>query len=143
MPRVIDLVVDAITQAGIDHAFCLPGGYTQFLIEALYQHSDKINVIVTRHEGGASAMADIYGRITKKPGLLLGQGLWIGTNGAFGIVEAFLAGSPMLIITDVSDWSNLSLRGPYQCGSGAYGSVDLPNMFRSMTKFTTFATSPT
>jgi acetolactate synthase-1/2/3 large subunit len=142
MPRVIDLVVEAITQAGIDHAFCLPGGYTQFLIEALYQNRDKINVIVTRHEGGASAMADIYGRITKKPGLLLGQGIWIATNGAFGIVEAFLAGSPMLIITDISDWNNLNLHGPYQCGSGAYGSVDLPNIFRSMTKFTTFASSP-
>ena len=142
MPRVIDLVVEVITQAGIDHAFCLPGGYTQFLIEALYQNKDKINVIVTRHEGGASAMADIYGRITKKPGLLLGQGLWIATNGAFGIVEAFLAGSPMLIITDISDWNNLNLHGPYQCGSGEYGSVDLPNILRSMTKFTTYATSP-
>ncbi len=142
MPRVIDLVVEAIIQAGIDHAFCLPGGYTQFLVDGLYQHRDKINVIVSRHEGGASAMADMYGRITKKPGLLLGQGLWIGTNGAFGIVEAFLAGSPMLIITDVSDWDNMSLQGAYQCGSGDYGSVNLPNIFRSMTKFTTFATSP-
>jgi acetolactate synthase-1/2/3 large subunit len=142
MPRVIDLVVDAIIQAGIDHAFCLPGGYTQFLIDGLYKHRDKMNVIVTRHEGGASAMADMYGRITRKPGLLLGQGLWIGTNGAFGIVEAFLAGSPMLIITDVSDWDGMSLQGAYQCGSGEYGAVDLPNIFRSMTKFTTYATSP-
>ena len=142
MPRVIDLVIEAIIQAGIDHAFCLPGGVTQFLIDGLYQHRDKINVIVTRHEGGASAMADMYGRITGKPGLLLGQGLWIGTNGAFGIVEAFLAGSPMLIITDVSDWDNMSLQAPYQCGSGEYGSVDLPNIFRSMTKYTTYATSP-
>ena len=142
MPRVIDLVVEAIIQAGIDHAFCLPGGFTQFLIDGLYQRRDKINVIVTRHEGGASAMADMYGRITKKPGLLLGQGLWVGTNGAFGIVEAFLAGSPMLIITDISDWDNMSLQGAYQCGSGEYGSVDLPNIFRSMTKYTTYATSP-
>ncbi|MBA7547879.1 hypothetical protein ES705_40320 [subsurface metagenome] len=47
MPRVIDLVVEAIIQAGIDHAFCLPGGYTQFLIDGLYQHRDKINVIVS------------------------------------------------------------------------------------------------
>ncbi|TFG14944.1 MAG: thiamine pyrophosphate-binding protein [Promethearchaeota archaeon] len=142
MARVIDMVVDAIIQAGIDHAFCLPGGYTQFLIDGLYQHRDKMNVIVSRHEGAASAMADMYGRITKKPGLLAGQGLWIGTNGAFGIVEAYLAGSPMLIITDVSDWDNMSLYGTYQCGSGEYGAVDLPNIFRSMTKFTTYATTP-
>jgi acetolactate synthase-1/2/3 large subunit len=142
MARVIDMVVEAIIQAGIDHAFCLPGGDTQFLIDSLYQRRDKMNVVVTRHEGAASAMADMYGRITKKPGLLAGQGLWIGTNGAFGIVEAFLAGSPMLIITDVSDWDNMSLQGTYQCGSGEYGAVNLPNIFRSMTKFTTYATTP-
>ncbi|MBD3255105.1 MAG: hypothetical protein GF383_08420 [Candidatus Lokiarchaeota archaeon] len=142
MPRVIDLTVDAIIEAGIDHAFCLPGGVTQFLIEGLHKRKDEMNVIVARHEGGASAMADMYGRLTGKPGLLLGQGLWIGTNGAFGIVEAFLAGSPMLIITDVSDWDNKNLQGSYQCGSGEYGSVDLPNIFRSMTKFTTYATTP-
>jgi len=30
MPRVIDLVVEAITQAGMDHAFCLPGVILNF-----------------------------------------------------------------------------------------------------------------
>ena len=43
-------------------------------------------------------MADTYGRLTGKPGVLMGQGLWIGTNGGFGIVEAYLAGVPMVVI---------------------------------------------
>ena len=142
MPRVIDLVVDTIIEAGIDYAFGLPGGVTPFLMEALYKRKDKIRTITARHEGIAATMADMYGRITGKPGLLIGQGIWIGTNGAFGIVEAFLAGIPMLIITEISDLDNLSQQAPYQCGSGEYGTVNLLDIFRSMTKYTTYATTP-
>ncbi|MHA1725294.1 MAG: thiamine pyrophosphate-binding protein [Promethearchaeota archaeon] len=142
MPRVIDLVADILIDAGIDHAFGLPGGVTQFMMEGCFKKGDKMKTITARHEASAAAMADMYGRITGKPGLLLGQGIWIGSNGAFGIMEAFFAGSPMLIITDVSDWDNMSLKGTYQCGTGDYGCVNLPEIFRSMTKYTTYATSP-
>lgn len=142
MPRVIDLVADILLEAGIDHAFGIPGGVTQFMMEGCYKKGDKLKTITARHEGGAAVMADMYGRLTGKPGLLLGQGIWIGSNGAFGIMEAFFAGSPMLIITDVSDWDNMSQKATYQCGTGDYGNVNLLNIFRSMTKFTTYATSP-
>ncbi len=142
MVSVIKLMVDILIEAGIDHAFGIPGGVTPFLFEELYKRKEKIRTIVARHEGAAATMADMYGRLTRRPGLLIGQGLWIGTNGAFGIVEAFLAGSPMVIITEFSDWYGYSLQNPYQLGSGEYGSVNLPEIFRSMTKYTTVATTP-
>jgi len=140
MVRVIDLVADILKETGINHVFGLPGGYSQFLMDAI--HKKGINVITARHEGSAAVMADLYGRLTGKPGILIGQGIWIGSNGAFGIMEGFFAGSPIVIITDVSDWDNMSLKATYQCGSGDYGNVDLRNIFRSMTKFMTYATSP-
>ncbi len=142
MPRVIDLVIDNIIEAGIDYAFGLPGGISSFFLSTLYQRKDKIRTIIARHEGMAATMADMYGRLTGKPGLLIGQGIWIATNGAFGIVESFLGGSPMLIITETSDIDNLSQQAPYQCGSGEYGTVNIRNIFRSMTKYTTYATTP-
>lgn len=141
MVLVTELVADILVKAGIDHVFGLPGGYTQFLLGACHK-KEGIKVITARHEGSAAAMADMYGRITGKPGVLMGQGAWIGSNGAFGIMEAFFAGSPMVVITDISDWDDLSQQGTYQCGSGDYGNVDLLNIFKSMTKYFTYATSP-
>ncbi len=142
MVSVLKLMVDVLVEAGIDHAFGIPGGISMFLFEEIYKRKEQIKTIVARHEGAAAAMADMYGRLTHKPGLLVGQGLWIGTNGAFGVVESFLAGSPMVIITEFSDWYGHSQRNPYQLGTGEYGSVNLPNIFRSMTKYTTVATEP-
>jgi acetolactate synthase-1/2/3 large subunit len=86
-------------------------------------------------------MDDMYGRVTGKPGVLMGQGAFIDSNGAFGILESYLYGSPMLVLTDTSD-SNLSQHGNYQSGTGEYGSFDIVNILRGMSKFTTYAVTP-
>jgi acetolactate synthase-1/2/3 large subunit len=142
MPRVIDMVVDMVAEAGIDHVFGLPGGVTPFLLEEFYKRKDKFTTIIARQEGAAAIMADVYGRITRKPGILIGQGPFIATNGGVGIIEAYMAGSPMVIITDASDWNGINQHAPYQCGTGEYGTIDVPNILRSMTKYTTVATNP-
>ncbi len=142
MKKTTDVVVETLVQAGIDHVFGMPGGATIFLYDALVDRQDEIRTVLCRHEGGASCMADIYGRLTGKPGVVIGQGAWIGSNGAFGIMEAALAGSPMLIFADLSDYAGLNQFAPYQCMGGEYGSVDLPGIMRSMTKYTTVATTP-
>ncbi len=142
MPRVIDMVVDMIAEMGIDHVFGLPGGVTPFLLEEFYKRKDKFTTIVARQEGAAAIMADVYGRITRKPGILIGQGPFIATNGGVGIIEAYMAGSPIVIITDASDWNGINQHAPYQCGTGEYGSINVPNIMRSMTKYTTVATNP-
>ncbi|MEA3223821.1 MAG: thiamine pyrophosphate-binding protein [Thermodesulfobacteriota bacterium] len=136
---VIQEVVDILIEAGIDHCFGIPGGAALLLYDALFDKKDKIRSVLTRHEGAAACMADMYGRLTGRPGVVIAQGAWAASNAAFGILEAYMAGSPMLIITDVSDYSGLVQHGPWQSGSGEYGSFDLPNIMRSMTKYTTYA----
>jgi acetolactate synthase-1/2/3 large subunit len=142
MKNASEVVCDILVEAGIDHAFGMPGGSTLSVFNALYHYQDKIKTVLVRHEGGASCMADMYGRLTGKPGVLLGQGPWLGSNGGFGIMEAYMAGSPMLIIGDFSDYSGLTQHAPYQCSSGEYGAIDLTGIMRSMTKYTTVANSP-
>jgi acetolactate synthase-1/2/3 large subunit len=141
MPKVPELLADVLIEAGIEHVFGIPGGSTIFLFDALEGRKDKIRLVLGRHEGAASCMADMYGRVTGKPGVLIGQGPWIGSSGALGILEAFYAGSPMLIITDFSDYAGLTQHGVYQNSSGDYGGADLVAMMRSMTKFTTVASN--
>jgi len=142
MPKTTDLVIETLVEAGIDHVFGMPGGATILLYDSLVNYKDKIRTVLARHEGGAACMADMYGRLTGKPGVVIGQGAWIGSNAAFGIMEASLAGSPMLIFADVSDYFGLAQFAPYQCVDGEYGAVDLPSIMRSMTKYTTVATTP-
>ena len=71
----------------------------------------------------------------------MGQGLFMGSNATFGIMEAYLSSSPMVVLTDTSD-GGAPQHPANQSGTGDYGSVDLLNIFRSMTKYTTLAASP-
>jgi acetolactate synthase-1/2/3 large subunit len=142
MPKTTELVLDILVEAGIDHVFGMPGGAAIFLYDALVDRQDRIRTVLARHEGGAACMADMYGRLTGKPGVVIAQGAWAGSNAAFGVIEAYLAGSPMLVLADVSDYAGLIQHAPYQCVGGEYGSVDLPGIFRSMTKYTTVAHTP-
>ena len=63
---------EVLIEAGIDHVFGIPGGGTSPLFNAIHDHRDKIRFILTRHEQAASIMADVYGRLTGKPGVVLG-----------------------------------------------------------------------
>ncbi len=132
MPSIGDYFADVLIDAGIEFVFGMPGGGNPALWDGLVGREDRIQAILARHEGGASCMADAYGRLTGKPGVLMGQGLWIGSSGV-GIVEAFLAGVPMVVICDVSDYAGLSQFGPYQNSTGEYGAVDLINILKGMT----------
>jgi len=140
MPRASERIIDVLIEAGVDHVFGIPGGSTIPVWDALYGR-DKIKAVLVRHEQAAACMADAYGRLTGKPAVLMGQGAFIASNGAFGILESYLYGSPMLIITDTSD-SGMSQHGNYQSGTGEYGSFDIINIMRGMTKFTTYAVTP-
>ncbi len=136
------LIIDLLVEAGIDHAFGMPGGVTDFLWEDIYLRDHEIKCIITRHEATAACMADMYGRLTRKPGVLIGQGAFIGTNGSFGIAEAMYAGSPMLVLAELSDWYGVSHQAPYQVSTGVYGSVSLLGIMQAMTKYVAVADTP-
>lgn len=141
MTRASEWICDVLIEAGIDHVFGIPGGGTVPIWDALFEKQDRIKVILARHEGAAACMADMYGRIMRKPAVLMGQGAFIATNGGFGILEAYLSNSPMLVLTDTSD-GGLSQHGNYQSGTGEYGSYDIVGIMRAMSKFTSYAVKP-
>jgi acetolactate synthase-1/2/3 large subunit len=142
MMQACQQMCEVLIEAGIDHVFGIPGGGTGPLFNAIHDHHDKIRFILTRHEQAASIMADVYGRLTGKPGVLLGQGVFIGSSGGFGIMEAFMSSSPMIALTDTSEGGVFAQHGAYQGGSGEHGAVDLLAVFKAITKYTTYATTP-
>lgn len=142
MPRVMDLICDVINEAGIDHVFGLPGGCADFLMEVFYARPEHFKVITAHHEGSASFMADMYGRITRKPAVLIGQGPFIASNGGLGIMEAYHAGVPMIVLTETSDYHGNGVQGVYQSATGEYGTIDIRNIFKGMCKYVGYATTP-
>jgi acetolactate synthase I/II/III large subunit len=142
MTTASEKICEVLVEAGIDYVFGIPGGGTIPIWNALFDHKDKIRTILTRHEQSASCMAEIYGRVTGKPAVLMGQGAFIASSGGFGILEGFLSNTPMLILTDTSDMGTFSQHASYQSGSGEYGSFDIRDMLKAMSKYTTYAVTP-
>jgi len=142
MANTRDIVADIMIEAGIEYVFGMPGGSNMFMFDPLFDRKDKIKTVLVRNEQCASGMADMIGRLTGKPAAILAQGAWLASSAGLGILEAFHAGSPMLILSEFSDYNGLVQHMPYQCGSGEYGSSDHRMIFKGMTKFTTAAHSP-
>lgn len=131
VPDAIALVLE---EAGIDLVFGISGGHTGTVFSALSRRQNAIRTVLVREESLAGVMAEVYGRLTRKPGVILGQGPWVLGNGLIGTIEALLSSSPMLLLTDFSDTPAFSLHGPYQSGTGDYGSWDARQSFGGVTK---------
>lgn len=132
--RAAEAVVQVLKEAGIDTVFGIAGGHAGHIWAALERYQGDIRTVLVREESLGSAMAEVYGRLTGKPGVLVGQGPWVLGNGLLGTIEAQLSSSPMLLLTDFSDTPDLSLHGPYQSGRGDYGGWDARLSFKGVTK---------
>ena len=65
-------IAHALEQAGIEFVFGMPGGGAGAIVDALYDHRDRIRTVLVREEGVAAVMADVYGRLTGRPGVAMG-----------------------------------------------------------------------
>jgi acetolactate synthase-1/2/3 large subunit len=111
----------------------------------LFDHlpESDVSLVRPRDEREASVMAEMYGRLTGSPGVLAGQGPWIGSLGAVGQMEGRLASSPMVTITEASERGEYSTLAPYQQARGDYGGLDLPSALEAFTKEHWFPRTPT
>jgi acetolactate synthase-1/2/3 large subunit len=139
---VCEGIVRVLEEVGIDTVFGISGGNMGRLFDALYDHQSSIRTVLVRHESLASVMAEVYGRLTGKPGVAIGQGAFMVSNALLGTLEAHLGSSPMLLLTDLSDQSPFSQHAPYQAGTGEYGTFDARQNFSGVTKFTMVTHGP-
>ena len=128
------LVARVLAEAGIEYVFGISGGHTGRIVSGLSQVQNQVRMVTVREESLGGVMAEVYGRLTRRPGVLLGQGPWVLGNGLIGTLEAHLSGSPMLLLTDFSDAPRFSLHAPYQQATGDYGSWDARRAFGGVTK---------
>ena len=91
------ILADALAAQGVRVAFGVPGESYLPVLDGLHDLREQIKFIVCRQEGGASYMAEAYGKLTGEPGVLFvtrGPG---ATNGAIGVHTAFQDSTPMVV----------------------------------------------
>jgi acetolactate synthase-1/2/3 large subunit len=136
------LVARVLAEARIEMVFGISGGHTGRIVAGLSQVQNSVRTVLVREESLAGVMAETYGRLTRRPGVMLGQGPWVLGNGLIGTIEAHLSSSPMLLLTDFSDMPRFSLHAPYQQGTGDWGSWDARRAFGGVTKHVVQAHDP-
>ena len=95
--RAANLLVECLINQGVNKIYGVPGESYLSVLDALYDFSNKINFISTRHESAASFMAEAYGKLTGEVGICFvtrGPG---ATNASIGVHTAMQNSSPMVL----------------------------------------------
>jgi acetolactate synthase-1/2/3 large subunit len=90
-------LVKCLESMGVEYVFGYIGGAVIPVFDALYDSSIKL--IITRHEQGATHMADGYARVTGKPGVVLVTSGPGATNAVTGMLTAQMDSVPMIVLT--------------------------------------------
>ena len=98
MARGADKVIEALDRFGVEYVFGHPGGAAMPIFDALL-NSEQIRFVLTRHEQGATHMADGYARATGKPGVVLVTSGPGATNTITGLLTALMDSSPVIALT--------------------------------------------
>jgi acetolactate synthase-1/2/3 large subunit len=120
------LLVECLRAEGVDTIFGVPGEETMDILDALAEEP-AIRYLSTRHEQGAAFAADVYGRLTGRPGVALatlGPG---ATNLLTGVADAHLDRSPLVAITGQAASARLHKE--------AHQVIDVVRMFEPVTKW--------
>jgi acetolactate synthase-1/2/3 large subunit len=121
------ILADALVGHGVQLAFGVPGESYLPVLDGFYDVRDKLKFIICRQEGGASYMAEAYGKLTGRPGVLFvtrGPG---ATNGAVGVHTAFQDSTPMVVF--VGQVGNEFVERE------AFQEIDYRRMYAPMTKW--------
>jgi acetolactate synthase-1/2/3 large subunit len=124
-----EALVEGLIQYGTDVVFGLPGDTSVGLYDALYARSKRITHVMARDERSAAYMADVYARLSGKPGVCEGPSGGGATYMLPGIVEA--QGSAVALIALTTD-NAIGFEA-----QEALTALDQPDMYASVTKWTT------
>ncbi|HRX54768.1 MAG TPA: biosynthetic-type acetolactate synthase large subunit [Verrucomicrobiales bacterium] len=92
-------LIKTLDELGIEYIFGYSGGAALPIFDALETVKSNIKFILTRHEQGATHMADGYARATGKPAVVLVTSGPGAGNTITGIMTAQMDSVPMIIIT--------------------------------------------
>lgn len=129
-------IVEALKAEGVEHIFGLVGSHVIEIYDALVD-APEIRHITVKHETTASGMADAYGRLTGKPGVVLVTAGPGATNSLTGVAQAYMSASPLIHISGAV---------PNGASYESFHGVDKPDflvrIFEEVTKWSVAITRP-
>ncbi|WP_119066022.1 biosynthetic-type acetolactate synthase large subunit [Aggregatilinea lenta] len=120
-----EIVLECLIREGVEVMFGYPGGAILPFYDAMTKYP-QIHHVLTRHEQGASHMADGYARATGKVGVAVATSGPGATNLVTGIATAMMDSSPIVCITG-------QVASP-AIGSDAFQEVDVTGVTLPITK---------
>ena len=126
------LLVRAMRRHGVERIFGLCGDHVNSIFNACLD--EGVAIVDTRHESGATHLADGWARVTGRPGVSVVTGGPGHTNSLTGIATAWMAGSPIVAISGMHETS-LREKGPLQ-------EIDQLGMVEPVTKWARVAEDP-
>ena len=127
LPSGARLLIDALLAQGVDTVFCVPGESFLDAMDALYDQRDTVRLIVCRHEGSATFMAEAYAKASGKPGVCFVTRAPGASQASIGLHTAFQDGTPLILfIGQVSR---------HFMERGAFQEVDYRGMFAPVSKW--------
>ncbi len=125
--KASDLFLRCLEAEGVEYVFGVPGEENADVMMSLLD--SPIRFITCHHEQGAAFMADLYGRMTGKPGVCLGTLGPGATNLVTGVANANMDRSPVVAVTGQGATTRLHKE--------SHQAMDVVGMFRPITKWAT------
>lgn len=122
-----EALIKALICEGVDRVFGYPGGAIIPVYDRLYDYSDKIRHILTRHEQGAIHAAQGYARATGRTGVVIATSGPGATNLITGLSDAMMDSTPLVVITGQVSAKFL--------GSDAFQETDVVGITQPITKW--------
>src|SRR6478609_8444993 len=117
---------EMMKEHGVECMFGYPGGAILPVFDAIHE-SKQFQFILTRHEQGATHMAEGYARVTGKPGIVLVTSGPGATNTVTGLQDALMDGTPLIVFAGQVATSAI--------GSDAFQEADMTSITRPCTKW--------
>src|SRR5215211_7838971 len=120
------VATEVLAQAGVRRLYTVPGESFLEILDAAERHPD-LALISTRHESGASFMAEADAKLTGIPAVAMGTRGVGASNLAIGVHTARQDSTPMLVLLGQVETDFL--------GREAFLEVDLPAFYAPITKW--------
>src|SRR5262245_24251660 len=105
LPTGAEVLIRCLEREGVKHIFGLSGGAAIPIFDALVD--SPIELILVRHEQGATHMADGFARASGRPGVVLVTSGPGATNTVTGLLTAQMDSSPLIVISGQTIRENL------------------------------------
>ena len=122
-----EALMRCLVAENVERVFGYPGGCIMPVYDRLFDYTDRITHVLTRHEQGAIHAAQGYARVSHRPGVVIVTSGPAATNLITGLSDAQMDSTPLVVITGQATSAML--------GTDAFQETDVMGITQPITKW--------